>query len=144
MTKLGFFKSLITGVFLGFFFYETAIGNSLVSLITNNLTALGEYNVIVIPIVVVILACILIDNKISGILAGLVLGILLFDFPFYFNQSVVMIMSLSQGNTQAVVDSIYIVINQLKDNISSFPFIVTIVTSASIGLSIGKHLGDRE
>ena len=125
MAKLGFFKSLIAGVFLGFFFYETSIGNSIVSLITANLASLGGYSAIIIPIVIVILACILIDNKISGALVGLILGVLLFNFSLYFEQGVFMVTSLLQGGTQGAINSINVVLNQLRSNISNFPFIIT-------------------
>ncbi|MCD6485398.1 MAG: hypothetical protein J7L47_09860 [Candidatus Odinarchaeota archaeon] len=144
MAKLGFFKSLIAGVFLGFFFYETSIGNFIVSLIATNLLSLGEYSAIIIPIVIVTLACILIDNKISGVLVGLILGILIFDFPFYIEQSTSIAANLLQGDIQATINSINVVLNQLRSNISNFPFIITIVTSASIGFSMGKHLGKKE
>lgn len=139
MIKLGFLKSLIVGTFLGFFFYETSFGNSVSSILTTHLSVLGEYNTIVLPLIIVTLSCILIDNKFSGLLVGIILGIILFDFPFYGGYSSLLVVSISQGNTQSLFGAVDAVLNRLRNDLRSFPFIVTIVTSASIGFSIGRY-----
>ena len=141
MAKLGIFKSLTAGIFLAFFFYETEIGISITSLIIGNLAMLGKYTIIVVPLIIVLLACILIDNKFSGALAGLILGILLFDFPFYFTQTTHLFTTILQGNMQDISNLVSIVVTQLRAEMLSFPFIVEVVTSVSIGFSVGRYTG---